>query len=81
MAALPAGLDEGALAEELTQAFPGFSFSAASIDDPYWRDTRSVLAPDGTRIARAPTVDDGADGAGVEAPSSECRAVRRAPVG
>lgn len=51
LAALPAGSDEAALAEALTRAFPGFSFSAASIDDAYWRDTRSVLAPDGTCIA------------------------------
>lgn len=51
LAALPAGSNEAALADALTQAFPGFAFSAASVDDQYWRDTRSVLAADGTRIA------------------------------
>lgn len=51
LAALPAGSDEARLAATLTQTFPGFSFSAASIDDPYWRDTRSVLGTDGSRIA------------------------------
>lgn len=48
---LPSGADEATLAAALTDAFPGFSFSAASVDDQYWRDTRSVLASDGTRIA------------------------------
>lgn len=48
---LPSGADEAILAAALTDAFPGFSFSAASVDDQYWRDTRSVLASDGTRIA------------------------------
>ncbi|MBX9846630.1 MAG: hypothetical protein K2Y42_21100 [Hyphomicrobium sp.] len=51
LAALPAGSNEGALADALTQAFPGFAFSVANLDDEYWRDTRSVLAADGTRIA------------------------------
>lgn len=51
LAALPAGSNEAALADALTQAFPGFAFSAASVDDQYWRDTRSVLAADGSRIA------------------------------
>jgi len=48
---LPPGADETALAVALTDAFPGFSFSAATSNDEYWRDTRSVLAADGTRIA------------------------------
>lgn len=48
---LPAGAGETVLAAALTQAFPGFAFSAANLDDQYWRDTRSVLAADGTRIA------------------------------
>lgn len=51
LAALPDGSNEAALADALTQAFPGFAFSAVSVDDQYWRDTRSVLAADGTRIA------------------------------
>ncbi|RWI83779.1 hypothetical protein [Mesorhizobium sp.] len=51
LAALPPGADEAALAAALTKRFPGFSFSATSIDDVYWRDVRSVLAPDGSRVA------------------------------
>ena len=51
LARLPAGADEAALAAALTEAFPGFPFSTADTDDQYWRDTRSVIAADGTRIA------------------------------
>ena len=51
LARLPAGLDEAALAAALGEEFPGFAFSAASVDDQYWRDTRSVLAADGTWVA------------------------------
>lgn len=51
LARLPAGTGETTLAAALSEAFPGFGFSAASVDDQYWRDTRSVLAADGTRIA------------------------------
>ena len=51
LARLPAGVDETALASALGEAFPGFAFLATSVDDQYWRDTRSVLAADGTRIA------------------------------
>lgn len=51
LARLPAGLDEAALAAALTEEFPGFAFSAARVDDHYWRDTRSVLAADGTWVA------------------------------
>lgn len=51
MAVLPAGADEAALAAALTKKFPGFSFTATSIDDVYCRDVRSVLAPDGSRVA------------------------------
>lgn len=51
LGALPAGVDEATLAAALRDAFPGFSFSAANIHDEYWRDTRSVLAADRTRIA------------------------------
>ncbi|MDF2119288.1 hypothetical protein PY365_27365 [Roseiarcaceae bacterium H3SJ34-1] len=49
-----AGLDPAAadadLIPALAAAFPGFDFGIAPIDDDYWRDTRSVLRPDGTRI-------------------------------
>ncbi|RUW21028.1 hypothetical protein [Mesorhizobium sp. M1E.F.Ca.ET.041.01.1.1] len=39
------------LAPALANAFPGFEFTAASIDDFYWRgDARTVLSPSGTRI-------------------------------
>lgn len=48
---LPSGASEATLAAALTDGFPGFSFSTANLDDQYWRDTRSVLAADGTRIA------------------------------
>jgi hypothetical protein len=44
-------------------AFPGFQFSVARIDDDYWRDTRSVIRPDGTRIGelRAELAKDDGD--------------------
>lgn len=45
----PASADD-ALVPALAHAFPGFQFSVARIDDDYWRDTRSVIRPDGTRI-------------------------------
>lgn len=51
LARLPTGSDEAALAAALTEAFPGFPFSTSGIDEQYWRDTRSVVAADGTRIA------------------------------
>ena len=38
------------LVPALAHAFPGFQFGVAWIDDDYWRDTRSVIRPDGTRI-------------------------------
>ena len=50
LARLPAGANETALAAALTEAFPGFDFSATRLDDHYWRDMRSVLAADGTRL-------------------------------
>ena len=47
------GLDtasvDQALVPALAAAFPGFDFSLARIDDEYWRDTRTVIRPDGTR--------------------------------
>ena len=49
-----AGLDPASadadLIPALTAAFPGFAFGIASIDDDYWRDTRSVLRADGARL-------------------------------
>ena len=49
-----AGLDlasaDAALIPALARAFPGFDFGVAPIDDDYWRATRSVMRPDGTRI-------------------------------
>jgi len=37
------------LVPALARAFPGFEFSMARIDDD-WRNTRSVMRPDGTRL-------------------------------
>jgi hypothetical protein len=48
---LPSGASEATLAAALTDGFLGFSFSAANLDDQYWRAARSVLTVDGTRIA------------------------------
>lgn len=49
-----AGLDPASadsdLVPALNAAFPGFEFGVTPIDDDYWRDTRSVLRPDGTRL-------------------------------
>ncbi|MCC8977047.1 hypothetical protein [Bradyrhizobium brasilense] len=49
-----AGLDpvsaDAELIPTLAAAFPGFDFSIAHLDDDYWRDTRAVIRPDGTRI-------------------------------
>jgi hypothetical protein len=45
----PASADDD-LVPALAHAFEGFQFSVARIDDDYWRDTRSVIRPDGTRI-------------------------------
>lgn len=54
-----AGLDpasaDSALVPALTRAFPGFEFSLAQIDDDYWRDARSVIQPDGTRMGELQT--------------------------
>jgi hypothetical protein len=46
----PASADTD-LVRALTAAFPGFAFGIAPIDDDYWRDTRAVIRPDGTRLA------------------------------
>ena len=49
-----AGLDPASadtdMVPALNAAFPGFAFDLAPIDDDYWRDTRSILQPDGTRL-------------------------------
>lgn len=45
----PASVDQE-LVPALAAAFPGFDFSVARIDDEYWRDTRTVIRPDGTRV-------------------------------
>jgi hypothetical protein len=49
-----AGLDSASadadLIPVLATAFPGFAFWLAPLDDDYWRDARSVLRPDGTRL-------------------------------
>src|SRR5258708_40229842 len=45
----PASADAD-LVPALARAYPGFEFSVARIDDDYWRDIRSVLQPDGTRL-------------------------------
>ncbi|MGX5806386.1 hypothetical protein ACWGS9_35405, partial [Bradyrhizobium sp. Arg314] len=48
-----AGLDPASadtnLAPALANAFPGFSFTTAGVDDFYWRDASTVLSPDGAR--------------------------------
>ncbi|MGY3613974.1 hypothetical protein ACVJGD_000170 [Bradyrhizobium sp. USDA 10063] len=52
--AVLAGLDPASvdadLIPALVAAFPRFDFSLARVDDGYWRDTRSVIRPDGTRV-------------------------------
>jgi hypothetical protein len=45
----PASADHD-LIPALVQAFPEFEFTVAKIDDEYWRDVRSVIRPDGTRL-------------------------------
>ncbi|MER9681518.1 hypothetical protein NKJ50_30585 [Mesorhizobium sp. M0115] len=47
----PASRSPAHLAPALANAFPGFDFTTAAIDDFYWRDdARTVLSPSGTRI-------------------------------
>lgn len=45
----PASADED-LVPALTAAFPGFNFDVARTGDNYWRDVRSIIRPDGSRI-------------------------------
>lgn len=51
---LLAGLDpvsaDADLAPALSAAFPGFAFTAAPVDDFYWRDARTVIGADGGRL-------------------------------
>lgn len=52
--AVPADLDPASVDVDvvpaLAAAFPGFAFSLARLDDEYWRDTRTVIRRDGTRV-------------------------------
>ena len=50
LAALDPETADAELAPALSRAFPGFGFTATTIDDPYWADARTVLSPDGTRL-------------------------------
>lgn len=45
----PASAD-GGLAPALSAAFPGFAFTAAAVDDFYWRDARTAIGADGGRL-------------------------------
>lgn len=38
------------LSPALNKAFPGFVFTVATIDDPYWCNPHDVVAADGTRL-------------------------------
>jgi len=49
LAGLDPALADAALVPALARAFPGFEFSMARIDED-WRNTRSVMRPDGTRL-------------------------------
>lgn len=50
LAGLEPATADADLVPALAHALPGFQFSVARIDDDYWRDTRSVIRPDGTQI-------------------------------
>ena len=52
LAGLDPALADAALVPALARAFPGFEFSMARIDED-WRNTRSVMRPDGTLRSRA----------------------------
>lgn len=70
----------------LTAAFPGFAFGVAPVDDNYWRDTRTVIGPDDTRVGElrpwmaAELARDGGDVKAVWARASE-RPICRSPDG
>ncbi|ESZ32910.1 hypothetical protein [Mesorhizobium sp. L2C066B000] len=50
LAALQPQSADAELAPALSKAFPGFAFTVARIDDPYWRNPHAVVAADGTRL-------------------------------
>jgi hypothetical protein len=50
LAGLDAAPADADLIPALTAAFPGFAFGVAPVDDDYWRDTRTVIGPDDTRV-------------------------------
>lgn len=50
LAALPPQSADAELAPALNKAFPGFAFTVARIDDPYWCNPHAVVAADGTRL-------------------------------
>ncbi|TIM85344.1 MAG: hypothetical protein E5Y50_19060, partial [Mesorhizobium sp.] len=49
LASLEAQSADAELAPALNKAFPGFAFTVATIDDPYWCNPHAVVAADGTR--------------------------------
>lgn len=51
LSGLAAGLDYDRLATALSDAFPGFAFSAVGTTDRYFLQRRSVPAQDGSRVA------------------------------
>ncbi|RXF71529.1 hypothetical protein EK403_15830, partial [Hansschlegelia zhihuaiae] len=51
LAKLPADSADADLVPALAAVFPGFDFSMVRVDDDYWRDTRSIIRPDGTRVS------------------------------
>lgn len=50
LAALDPASADSELVPALGRAFPGFDFNVARIDDEYWRDARTVIRPDGSRV-------------------------------
>ncbi|MER8887729.1 hypothetical protein [Mesorhizobium sp. M0816] len=50
LAALQPQSADAELAPALNKTFPGFAFTVASIDDPYWCNPHAVIAADGTRL-------------------------------
>lgn len=50
LAALQPQSADAELAPALSKAFPGFAFTVARIDDPYWRNPHAVVAANGTRL-------------------------------
>ncbi|RWD54072.1 MAG: hypothetical protein EOS60_35380, partial [Mesorhizobium sp.] len=47
LASLEAQSPDAELAPALNKAFPGFAFTVATIDDPYWCNPHAVVAADG----------------------------------